>query len=288
MPASFNKDRKNPSSKVHSASSSSSSSSYLSSQSYVGTIWSITVIIFLIVVWIIVFHHPDLEFSNIAGYKLNSLRTFSSSFRTTPAVGGITTLASNLEYDSHHQLHLQAQTEKVQNLYNSTRNLLKVVLTINNGSIKSQSGRSQQAAQFSAIEKQLDHLLHPIKHKELNNIPESIDGTKKAALSNLISNLPAILSIDKGTPRKSNPIIAIDHNRTPLDSNSAKSSDNSNSQKWLVIGIPTVARPGNEDYLLRSLFRMSKEFPTKPDHVLFQQVMVVVVNRNFYFLFTMD
>jgi hypothetical protein len=47
---------------------------------------------------------------------------------------------------------------------------------------------------------------------------------------------------------------------------------------WLTIGIPTVGRPNNEDYLLQTLAAMAASFPSDPSDLLFAKVLVVVVN----------
>ena len=50
------------------------------------------------------------------------------------------------------------------------------------------------------------------------------------------------------------------------------------AKKYLVIGIPTVARTGNEDYLLRALGAIAKQLPTDPSHELYNKILIVVVN----------
>jgi hypothetical protein len=66
------------------------------------------------------------------------------------------------------------------------------------------------------------------------------------------------------------------------------SSSNSNgpittsdgSNRWLVIGIPTVPRAHNEDYLLRSLSAMADQLPADPNDLLYGQVLIVLLNVN--------
>lgn len=50
------------------------------------------------------------------------------------------------------------------------------------------------------------------------------------------------------------------------------------SKKWLSIGIPTVARSNNEDYLLRTLSRLDTLLPKEEEDVLFHNVLIIVVN----------
>jgi hypothetical protein len=52
-------------------------------------------------------------------------------------------------------------------------------------------------------------------------------------------------------------------------------------KKWLVIGIPTVARTNNENYLIQTLEELAKQFPVAQDkdHLdLYRNVVVVVVS----------
>ena len=50
------------------------------------------------------------------------------------------------------------------------------------------------------------------------------------------------------------------------------------TDNWLVIGIPTVARSENQDYLLQTLMSINQQLPSVPDDILFRRVKVIVVN----------
>lgn len=50
------------------------------------------------------------------------------------------------------------------------------------------------------------------------------------------------------------------------------------SRPWLVIGIPTVGRMHNEDYLIRSLNAMADQLPSDESDLMHGQILVVVVN----------
>jgi hypothetical protein len=50
--------------------------------------------------------------------------------------------------------------------------------------------------------------------------------------------------------------------------------------KWLVIGIPTVARTNDEPYLLRTLESISDQLSSDPDDLLYNKVLVIVVNMQ--------
>ena len=49
-------------------------------------------------------------------------------------------------------------------------------------------------------------------------------------------------------------------------------------EKWLVIGIPTVQRSNNEDYLLQTLRAMSEQLPIDTSDILFGKILILVVN----------
>jgi hypothetical protein len=74
----------------------------------------------------------------------------------------------------------------------------------------------------------------------------------------------------------SNPITnALDLALTSLSS--SKSSSKSNL-KWLVIGIPTVARRNNEDYLLKSLQKLADQLPLDSHDILYEQIIISIIN----------
>lgn len=54
----------------------------------------------------------------------------------------------------------------------------------------------------------------------------------------------------------------------------------SSDDKWLVIGIPTVARIHDEPYLLRTLESIAQQLPTDPDDILYSKVLIIVVNMQ--------
>ena len=48
--------------------------------------------------------------------------------------------------------------------------------------------------------------------------------------------------------------------------------------KWLVIGIPTVPRPNQEDYLLTTLARIHEQLPLSQSDLLYHQILVHIVH----------
>lgn len=55
---------------------------------------------------------------------------------------------------------------------------------------------------------------------------------------------------------------------------------NSSSSKWLVIGIPTVARIHGEKYLLQSLEVLAKQLPTDPNDLMYNKILIVLMNAQ--------
>ncbi len=51
-------------------------------------------------------------------------------------------------------------------------------------------------------------------------------------------------------------------------------------KRWLTIGIPTVPRKGNLDYLSQTVDAIINQLPTRPDDPFYQKVMVVVLNNR--------
>ena len=50
--------------------------------------------------------------------------------------------------------------------------------------------------------------------------------------------------------------------------------------KWLVIGIPTISRTNNEDYLLLSLATFADQLPNSESDLMYGQVLMIVVNMQ--------
>ena len=50
-------------------------------------------------------------------------------------------------------------------------------------------------------------------------------------------------------------------------------------RRWLTIGIPTVPRRGNPDYLQRTVSAIISQLPTRSDDPLFGRVVVVILNN---------
>lgn len=55
-----------------------------------------------------------------------------------------------------------------------------------------------------------------------------------------------------------------------------------NNQKWLVIGIPTVSRTHDEDYLLRTIESVINQLPTDPSDLMYHQILIHIVNLQLH------
>jgi hypothetical protein len=60
---------------------------------------------------------------------------------------------------------------------------------------------------------------------------------------------------------------------------STEQGDAINGKRWLTIGIPTVPRRGDPDYLLQTVNAITKQLPTRPDDPLYGRVIVVILNN---------
>mmetsp|Transcript_30231 Transcript_30231/g.30716 ORF Transcript_30231/g.30716 Transcript_30231/m.30716 type:complete len:469 (+) Transcript_30231:81-1487(+) len=61
---------------------------------------------------------------------------------------------------------------------------------------------------------------------------------------------------------------------------SLSSSSSLSLSPWLVIGINTVSRSNSEPYLLQSLAALSSQLPSDPSDLLYNRVLVIIVNMQ--------
>jgi hypothetical protein len=103
--------------------------------------------------------------------------------------------------------------------------------------------------------------------KDLQTCREDIEVMKSKSIS------PPIATVVKSEP------ISL-HRKDQVEREISSVTDNNPSQglPWLVIGIPTIRRPNNEDYLLDSLETMAKQLPSNPNDIFYGKVLIVVVN----------
>lgn len=186
--------------------------------------------------WTIIYRHSQLNIltGNIDS-KLKSLSYFSEK----------------LIHKSHIDV-LQKQTDSVQKLYESTKDLLREAIA-SNVSLHNldHSVTNSNSLKFTSIEEQIHHLLHPNINSNL--IPLQTETSKE---------------INNNNNNKNN-----NNNIPPPLGKNGNIND-----KWLVIGIPTVGRPNNENYLIRSLQKMSSELPSHSSHLQYAQVIIAIVN----------
>jgi hypothetical protein len=90
-------------------------------------------------------------------------------------------------------------------------------------------------------------------------------------------------TVELPVPQISTPARTIDthHNHDDKDDQDGKDHhENADGSKWLVIGIPTVPRKANQDYLLRTLAAIAKECPSSKKDLLYNKILTVVVNMQ--------
>jgi hypothetical protein len=69
--------------------------------------------------------------------------------------------------------------------------------------------------------------------------------------------------------------------KSQSQTNNAQTDHGSHSSRrkvWLAIGIPTIGRRNQEDYLLQSLAAIADQLPSDPSDLLYGNVLVIVVN----------
>lgn len=81
-----------------------------------------------------------------------------------------------------------------------------------------------------------------------------------------------------------NPIVATDAAQKACNCESKcdkdETSKDNQPDKWLVIGIPTVARLHDEPYLLKTLESIALQLPTDENDILYGKVVISVVNMQ--------
>ena len=156
------------------------------------------------------------------------------------------------------------QLSQVQRLYDETRTLLRSVL--------SQRDNASSSA-FAAIERSLDHLSGGSAVIDAAVVSPARQETDIFSLKQQVAALQKSLVDEK-------------QRREQLEAQSAEFGARSGAAatptamepRWLVIGIPTVPRASDEDYLLHTLESLSRQLPRDPSDLMFIRVAVLVVN----------
>ena len=58
------------------------------------------------------------------------------------------------------------------------------------------------------------------------------------------------------------------------------SVNNASQGTWLVIGIPTVSRPNNEDYLIQTVKTMTDQLSDDPSSLIYHQILIIILNME--------
>jgi hypothetical protein len=69
-----------------------------------------------------------------------------------------------------------------------------------------------------------------------------------------------------------------EHFSSPSSQQSRQHSSRPSSLPWLAIGIPTISRRNQEDYLLQSLDALIHQLPSDPSDLFYGNILIIVVN----------
>lgn len=160
----------------------------------------------------------------------------------------------------------------IQKLLHETSTLLREITETN----ITEKTRQQLEAGRRAINADIEHLeskLSGIERKYADCVLESQQIQKK------LETCEKQASFRPFTDRAAGQLA--DHISTPLFPNlSSNPTASSSSGYWLIIGIPTVSRRHNEDYLLQCLQTLSDQLPSDPSAQHYNRVLIVLVNME--------
>ena len=175
-----------------------------------------------------------------------------------------------------------ASVMHVQKLLDETKILLKDInaanVTLNQETLHDLSEigheRNAVAEELSAIKHtslNTQEKLHTceIERAEEAHKWEGWDLEKKALLTRATD-------AEKGSSN-SNSVDVSDNHHNSIDIAPPASQGHTNNKKyWLTIGIPTVSRAENQDYLLQTLASIRQQLPADPDDLLYHRIRVIV------------
>ena len=177
---------------------------------------------------------------------------------------------------SPHQITEREQTRHLKNLLSETTILLRDVMNSNvtvDANILREIkmiSRNKKAVEADQIQRQLSAALDQKKLADCTAERKEISATLsecKLALQQSHIVTSAKSSLDSFADNSSG-------------SGSGSASGVTSSKKWLVIGIPTVSRAHNEDYLLKSLATLAAQLPSSDSDLMYGQILMVVVNMQ--------
>jgi hypothetical protein len=159
---------------------------------------------------------------------------------------------------------ISADVAKVQKLYDETRAMMKDLVGCSNASnmVKSLNTNAFYESEINILKKEKIDFEQKFsdcvveKHKLTNEL-------QVAGHSTALINQEEGVKSDGGNALK----------KTNSNDNS-----NSNNDKWLVVGIPTVSRPNNEDYLLSTLRSIANQLPSDKNNLLYHNILIAVIH----------
>jgi len=165
----------------------------------------------------------------------------------------------------------EQQLQQVQRLYDETQVLLKRALA--------STGNASHAASIV-----LQHSMDRIRGTRVTQ-PGHSGGSSAEATASALKSAQEVIERQSGEIAQLKKILAeekfLREKLKPPEfgaSSSSSSLSSTAAPKWLVIGMPTVSRLKEEDYLLHTLDTVAQQLPRDPQDLMYMRVAVIVVN----------
>eukprot|EP01038_Epipyxis_sp_PR26KG_P015282 gene15282-20586_t len=171
-------------------------------------------------------------------------------------------VSDSVQADTNNQKN---NNKHIQSLIDETNQLLieisKSNITLSKESITTLSKALQSDERF--IQSEIIKLRNELKKSE-NNFARCVK--EKYSVSNELAFRKDDLNLDKKVIQELDPI----------SHDSINSNDN--KLKWLVVGIPTIPRIHDEEYLLHSLDTIASQLPSDQNDIFYNQILIHVIN----------
>lgn len=161
----------------------------------------------------------------------------------------------------------QIDTTQLHRLYEETRSLMKDIVACN--SSKSDQLISKISSDQAFYDREIERLS---EEKVKFEVKYSQCLTAKHALTEQVEHCESKVH---SAPNHHDAMNVPSVVSAPVVSTESKSTT---GLPWLVIGMPTLARPNQEDYLLRTLASIDAQLPKDDSDLLYRQVVVAVVH----------
>ena len=189
----------------------------------------------------------------------------------------------------------QKSQQHIQNLIEETHQLLREVtranISLTSNAIKDLKFLSTDTSNIQNDLKDLNSQLTRLEDgftlcmKEKYQLSETLQTCtrKTAELQQTNTGVRGAPSVDivssaSSSVTNNNVITSTSLSTTTTSSVSSTSTSSGEDEKWLVIGIPTVSRTNDEEYLLEALDTLAAQLPADPSDLLYDKIIVNVVN----------